>query len=45
VNASAELVGDPARRAALAERATHYRSVASVEVLARQLLTDLGDPG
>ena len=41
----AELVGNPLRRAALAERATGYGSIASVEMLARQLLTDLGDPG
>jgi glycosyltransferase involved in cell wall biosynthesis len=37
-----ELAGDPARRAALAERAKGYRSVASMEVLAQQLITDLG---
>ncbi len=40
-----ELVSDPARRAALAERAKHYGSIASVEVLAQQLLTDLGGQG
>lgn len=37
-----ELAGDPGRRAALAERAKGYWNVASIEVLARQLLTDLG---
>jgi len=36
-----ELVGDPQRRAALAERAKGYWSAASVEVLARRLLADL----
>ena len=37
-----ELAGDPARRAALAERARGYWTVASIEVLAQQLVTDLG---
>ena len=36
------LAGDPAARAALAERAKGYWDIASIEVLARQLLTDLG---
>ena len=38
----AELVADPARRAALAERARGYAAFASTDALARQLITDLG---
>ncbi len=40
-----ELAADPARRAALAQRANNFGSIASTDVLARQLLTDLDGHG